>query len=296
MGFLEDNLVSFVNGLAIGFLLFILAVGLSLVFGLMDVLNLAHGALFLLGAYIGFQIAPDGGALRWVVAIGVALAVGLVLGGVLAGMSRPLTGRGHLDQALLTLGVAFVLTDVAALIWGNDDRSLASPDVLSGPVTVAGQTFPLYRLALIVVGAVLAAVVYYAFEKTQLGAIVRAAVADRSMVDALGVNTNRVLLGVFGVGAAMATFAGILGAPVLGVSPGVDDRVLLLALITVVIGGLGSIRGALVAALLIGQIDTTGVALLGRVGYAGFSGFLLFGAMAAVLLLRPEGLFGTSSA
>lgn len=284
----DANTVSILNGVARGLLLFTMAVGLSLIFGLMDVLNLAHGAVFLLGAYVGFQIAPTGG--RFLVAVLLAIALGVVLGGGLAAAARPLAGRGHLDQALLTLGLAFILSDVAAMIWGSDYRSLPPPSFLRGSTSLFGNAYPTYRLGVIVVGIVIAAMVYLGFERTQLGALVRASVADRTMVSALGINVNVVLVGVFAIGSALAAFGGVIGAPVLGVRPGLDWDVLILALIVVVVGGLGSIKGALVGALLIGQVQSLGVALLPQL-----AAFLLFGAMAAVLLVRPEGLFGDAT-
>ncbi|CAN5727210.1 branched-chain amino acid ABC transporter permease [soil metagenome] len=290
--FFDANAISILNGVARGLLLFTMAVGLSLIFGLMDVLNLVHGAVFLLGAYIGFSLAPSGSStLAFVLALGVALVAGIVLGGGLAATVRPLRGRGHLDQALLTLGLAFVLSDVISIIWGDDFRSLAPPPVLGGSVTVFGNAYPLYRLAVIVVGLVIAAAVYYAFERTDLGAVVRAAVSDRAMVSALGINTNVVLIGVFATGSALAAFGGLVGAPVLGVRPGLDWDVLILALIVVVVGGLGSIPGAFLGALLIGQVQALGVAL-----FPDIAPFLLFGAMAAILLIRPQGLFGDVTA
>lgn len=288
VSWLDANTVSMLNGVARGLLLFTMAVGLSLIFGLMDVLNLAHGAIFLLGAYIGFQFAPGGaGTALFLLAVVVAVAVGTMLGGGLAGAVRPIRSRGYLDQALLTLGLAFVLSDVTSIIWGEDYRSLPPPPFLAGSVQFFGHAYPTYRLAVIVVGLAIAVAVYLGFERTELGAVVRAAVSDRAMLSALGVNVNRVLAGVFAVGTALAAFGGLVGAPVLGVRPGLDWDVLILALIVVVIGGLGSIVGAFVGALIIGQVQSLGVALVPEL-----AAFLLFGAMAVILLLRPQGLFG----
>lgn len=290
--FFSANSISILNGVARGLLLFTMAVGLSLIFGLMDVLNLVHGAVFLLGAYIGFSLAPSGSTtLAFALALAVASVVGIALGGGLAATVRPLRGRGHLDQALLTLGLAFVLSDVISIVWGDDFRSLSPPPLLRGSVTVFDNAYPLYRLAVIAVGLVIAAGVYYAFERTDLGAVVRAAVSDRAMVSALGINTNLVLVGVFAAGSALAAFGGLVGAPVLGVRPGLDWDVLILALIVVVVGGLGSIPGAFLGALVIGQVEALGVAL-----FPDIAPFLLFGAMAAILLVRPQGLFGDVTA
>lgn len=285
----DTNLVSALNGLAIGCLLFLLAAGLSLVFGMMDVLNLAHGAVFLVGAYAAYALT-DGGV-TWVAfagAVGVALVAGALCGGVLAGLSRPLAARGHLDQALLTLGCALVLADLVVLAFGRDVHAVGAPPGLDGSVDVVGQAYPVYRLALIGVGLALALVIYVVVERTRLGALIRAAVADRAMVEGMGVDSRKVLLGVFAAGCGLAAFAGAIGAQIYGARPGLEDSILLLALVVVVIGGLGSVKGALIGALLIGQVESVGRALL-----PDLAPFLLFGAMALVLLVRPRGLFGS---
>jgi branched-chain amino acid transport system permease protein len=284
--FLSDNSVTIVNGLARGLVLFMIAIGLSLIFGLMDVLNLAHGAVFLLGGYAAVQLAPDGSG--FLVALIVAAVLGLIFGGGMASAVRPIAARGHLDQALLTLGAAYILAELASIVWGDRYYSPAPPPALAGATEIFGRFFPTYRLVVIGFGLVIALAAYLLFERTQLGAIVRATVADRGMVAAMGINTTLVLVGVFGIGTALAAIGGVLAAPILGLRPGIDSQVLLLALIVVVIGGLGSIKGALVGALLIGQVESLGVALVPEL-----SAFLLFGAMAAVLLVRPAGLFGS---
>ena len=280
-------LVSVLNGVAIGFLLFILAIGLSLIFGMMDVLNLGHGALFLTGGYLAWSVAGDdpswGGFLA---ALALAAVVGMAAGGVLATMVEPLRRRGHLDQALLTLGVALVVAELLALFFGRDVRSVNPPPGLDSTVSVFGEPYPVYRLALIGVGAVLAVVVHLVVERTTVGSLVRATVADREMVSAIGVPEHRVRFAVLGLGSLAATVAGVLGAPIYGARPGLDSTVLILALVVIVIGGLGSVRGALVGALLIGQIES-----LGRVLLADAASFILFGALAIVLIARPQGLF-----
>lgn len=278
-------LVSVLNGFAIGFLLFILAVGLSVVFGMMDVLNLAHGALFLGGAYLGAAFAGSWGG--FLAALGIAAALGVVAGGVLSLMTEPLRRRSHLDQALLTLGVAFVASELLIIAFGDDPLSVAAPPALDGSVTVLGAVYPTYRLVLIGVGALLALAVYLVVERTRLGALVRATVADREMVATIGVDNRLLKAGVFAVGSLLATTAGVLGGPIYGARPGLDATVLILALVVVVIGGLGSVRGALVGALIIGQVDT-----LGRLLLPELASFVLFAALAVVLVLRPQGLFG----
>jgi branched-subunit amino acid ABC-type transport system permease component len=277
---LEANLVSVLNGFAIGFLLFILAVGLSLVFGMMDVLNLAHGALFLGGAYLGASLG--GGGASWtgfLGALAIAAVAGLAAGGVLSLMTEPLRNRSHLDQALLTLGVALVVSELLIVVFGDDPLAVGAPPGLDGSVAVFGAAYPTYRLALIGVGALLALAVYLVVDRTRIGALVRATVADREMVAALGVDNRLVKAAVFAVGSMLATTAGV------------DSTVLILALVVVVIGGLGSVRGALVGALIIGQIESLGRALL-----PDFASFILFGALALVLVLRPRGLFGATAA
>jgi len=279
-------LVSVLNGLAIGSLLFILAVGLSIVFGMMDVLNLAHGALFLGGAYLGAAFAGSWGG--FLAALALAAVGGLAAGVLLSLMTEPLRKRSHLDQALLTLGVAFVVAELLIIAFGDDPLSVAAPPALDGSVSILGATYPTYRLVLIGVGAVLALVVYLVVERTRVGALVRATVADREMVAALGVDNRMVQATVFAVGSLLAATAGVLGGPIYGARPGLDAAVLILALVVVVIGGLGSVRGALVGALIIGQVDT-----LGRLLLPEFASFILFAALALVLVLRPHGLFGS---
>ena len=278
-------LVSVLNGLAIGFLLFILAVGLSIVFGMMDVLNLAHGALFLGGAYVGAAFSGSWGG--FLAALAIAAVGGLIAGALLSLMTAPLRRRSHLDQALLTLGVAFVVAELLIIAFGDDPLSAAAPPALDGSVTVLGAVYPTYRLVLIGVGAVLAVGVYLVVERTRVGALVRATVADRDMVATIGIDNRLVTTAVFAVGSLLATTAGVLGGPIYGARPGLDATVLILALVVVVIGGLGSVRGALVGALIIGQVDTIGRMLLPEL-----ASFVLFAALALVLVVRPQGLFG----
>ncbi|MEX5718701.1 branched-chain amino acid ABC transporter permease [Geodermatophilus maliterrae] len=288
IGWFDQNLVSILNGFAIGSLLFILAVGLSIVFGMMDVLNLAHGALFLVGAYLAWNLLSDGATWGgFLAALGIAALVGLLAGGVLSVMTEPLARRPILDQALLTLGVSLVVAEVLSIVYGNDALSVGAPPGLAESVSFLGRSYPAYRLALIGVGLVLAAVVYVVVERTSVGALVRASVADREMVSAMGIDNRKVKVAVLGIGSMLATVAGVLGAPVYGARPGLDDTILILALVVVVIGGLGSVKGALVGALVIGQVESLGRALLPDV-----ASFILFGTLALVLVLRPRGLFG----
>ena len=284
----DVHVISLLNGLAIGSLLFILSVGLSLIFGMMDVLNLAHGVLFLAGAYAAWWIAGD--AASWsgfLAALGVAAAVGAAAGTALAAAVERLGRRSHLDQALLTLGLTLIAADALSAAFGDDVHSINPPPGLDGSVAVLGKAYPVYRLVLIGLGAVLAGAVHLVVERTAIGALIRATVADRDMVASIGVDARRVRLWVFAVGAMLAAVAGVLGAPVYGARPGLDGTALMLALVVVVIGGLGSVRGALFGALVIGEIES-----LGRAVLSNLASFVLFGALAVVLVLRPRGLFG----
>jgi branched-subunit amino acid ABC-type transport system permease component len=284
--FINDNFSSILNGVALGMLIFILAVGLSLIFGLLDVLNLAHGSLYLLGTYLGYQLVEREGV-PFLPALLISIPFGIVLGLVLHGFMRPIRGRGHLDQVLLTLGLVFIVGDLISIIWGTEAYSITPPHFLLQSVVLAGHYYPPYRLAVMGVGVVLAIALYLVFERTQLGAILRASVEDAAMVGALGINVRRVRLAVLVAGAALATAAGVIGGPILAVYPGLGDYVLLLALIVVVIGGLGSIPGAFVGALVMGEVQSLGVALIPQI-----ASFALFGAMAVILVVRPTGLFG----
>lgn len=286
-GWLDIGVIAVLNGLAIGLLLFVVALGLSLVFGMMDLLNLAHGALFLAGAYGAWLLAGERPTWTgWLAALGVAVVAGALVGGGLSFLTEPLAHRSHLEQALLTLGLALVVAELLSAAFGEDVRGVDPPPGLDGTVSVLGNPYPMYRLALIAVGAGLALATHLVVERTPLGALVRATVADRDMVAAVGIDARLVRAGVFIAGSVLATTAGALGSPVYNARPGLDSTILILALVVVVIGGLGSVRGALVAALLIGQIESTGRALL-----SDLASFLLFGALAIVLALRPRGLF-----
>ncbi|MGY1710568.1 branched-chain amino acid ABC transporter permease [Geodermatophilus sp. SYSU D00758] len=286
IGWFDANLVSILNGFAIGSLLFILAVGLSIVFGMMDVLNLAHGAFFLVGSYLSVTFLAGASWGGFLTALGVAALVGLLAGGLLSGMTEPLARRPILDQALLTLGISLIVAEVLSIVYGNDVRSVRPPPGLRGSVDVAGDAYPTYRLLLIGIGLALALVVWLVVERTSIGALVRASVADREMVSAMGIDNRKVKVAVLGLGSVLATVAGVLAAPVYGARPGLDETILLLALVVIVIGGLGSIRGALIGALVIGQVESLGRALL-----PDLASFILFGTLALVLVIRPRGLF-----
>ena len=280
----EALLTNAINGLAYGLLLFLLAAGLSIILGMMDVINLSHGSFFMVGGFIGISLVDDLGFwLALVVAVIVVAALGLV---VELALLRPLYDRGHLDQILLTFGLALIIEDAAEWIWGTRIQSLATPEALSGTVGILGASVPAYRLLIIFVGLLLGFGLWFVLERTRVGAIIRAGVSDREMVSALGFNITAVFAGVFVFGVALAAFAGFIGAPVLGVYPGLDFEVLILALIIVVIGGLGSLTGVFWVSLLVGITQTFGQAF-----FPSLAAIIIYLIMAAVLLLRPEGLF-----
>jgi len=290
LGWLDANLISIVDGVAFGLLYFTLAVGLSLIFGMMDVLNLAHGTLYLGGAYLAYRLA-DGGWPGLLLALGAGLVIGLAGGALLTALTQPLGHRGHLDQALLTLGVSIVGAEIFAIVTAGEYLPVAAPAALADSTPLAGHAYPVYRLVFIGVAGLLAVAGYLVFERSSIGALVRATVADREMVRALGIDTRKVLLGVFAAGAVLAAVGGVLGAPILQPGPRVDEHVLLMSLIVVVIGGLGSVRGALLGALLVGQVETLGRAIVPQ-----YAGWLLFAVMFAVLAARPRGLVALARA
>jgi len=293
LGWLADNSGVILNGVAMGLLLFMMAVGLSIVFGLLDVLNLAHGAFFLIGSYVGYRVAGETTATwgSFLLALLVAVVLGALIGVGLMLLTRPLLSRGHLDQALLTLGLALVIGELLLLFFGRNDHAMAAPPELAGSVEIFDAKYPVYRLAVIVFGAFVAAVVWYVFERTSAGALVRATVADSDMVKAIGIDVRKVSAVTFVLATVLAVTGGVLSGPIKGVTSGLGDETLLLALVVIVIGGLGSVVGTLVASLLIGLVQNLGVILMPEIG-----SFLLFGAMALVITFRPQGLFPTVAA
>lgn len=280
--------VQFLNGLAYSLLLFLVAAGLSLIFGLMDVINLAHGAFYMVGAYLGLSVARAVGSF-WIALIVSPLIIG-VMGLLLeAGLLRPIYARGHLDQVLLTFGLAFIFMDLTRWIWGGNVLSFPAPPGLTDSVSLMGAVFPKYRLFVIAMGLLLAAGLWMLVERTRLGAIVRAGVTDRELVRGFGIPIALVLGLVFAAGAALAALSGVIAAPIVSLAPGMDFSTLLVALIVVVAGGLGTLKGAFWGSLLIGEAQTFGQAL-----FPDLALFLIFAIMAAVLMIKPSGLFGAS--
>jgi branched-subunit amino acid ABC-type transport system permease component len=273
------------NGISFGALLFILAAGLSLIFGMMDVVNLAHGAFYMLGAYVTLAVVQSTGQF-WLALVAAPLAVGLV-GLVLEPLLlRRLRGR-HLDQVLLTIGVSLVIADLIGLTFGREIHSIPLPAGIDRSISVLGGDYPVYRLFVIALGVALAAVLTFVHRRTALGALIRAGVDDAEMLDALGVDTDRLFSITFAVGAALAGLAGVIAAPVFGIFPGMDVDALIYSLIVVVIGGLGTLSGAIAGAALVGPAQT-----FGSVVFPQFALALIFAIMALVLLLRPTGLLG----
>jgi branched-chain amino acid transport system permease protein len=283
--------VQLLNGLVAGMLLFIMAAGLSLIFGQLNIVNLSHGALYLLGGYLGLTIARQTNAF-WpalILAPPLVAVVGWLIVRLLLWRqeSAIAAGRRHLEQVLLTFGAALVLSDLIQWNWGATVASVPPPAFLAGQAPVFGLRFPVYRLALLAAGLVLALMMWLIFERTRLGMILRAGVADSQMVSGLGINVQRVFTLVFAAGAGLAALAGVLGAPVTTLYPGLDLEILMLTIVVVIVGGLGSLRGAFLGALLIGMADTIGKAL-----FPEFALFFIFSLMALVLVVRPHGLFG----
>jgi branched-chain amino acid transport system permease protein len=277
-------LTQVVNGASFGMLLFLVAVGLSLVLGLMGYLNLAHGAFVALGGYVGLTVIKTTGSFWLAILVGAlaAMLVGALLQRVLL-----LRFRTDLTQVLGTFGIILIMIDVALIGWGGVPQTLRLPPVLDGAVTILGGRFPVYRLALIVMGVLVFAGMWWFQERTRYGAVVRAGLDDRQMVEALGINIGLVSSLVFAFGALLAGAAGVIGGPIIGVQPLVPYDVLLFALIVIVIGGLGSIQGAFAAALIVGLTDNMGRALFPQLAY-----YTLFAPMALLLVFRPSGLFG----
>jgi branched-chain amino acid transport system permease protein len=276
--------IQLLNGLQYAMLLFLLSVGLSVVFGLMNFINLAHGTLYMLGAFIGLSLAHLTGSF-WV-----ALALApLIAGGlgalVYAVLLRRVQGESPMKQVLVTFGLIFIGIDVVRMIWGDYEDAIAAPALLADSVRIWGQLYPAYRLFVIALGLAVALVLWLGLERTRLGAVVRAGVDDRVMAASLGINIDAAFFSVFCLGCWLAGLAGVVVAPVLQIYPGMDVAILIPTLIVVVVGGPGSLKGALLGSLLIGMAETFGAVLL-----PDFSSFMIYAVMVLVLLLRPGGL------
>jgi branched-subunit amino acid ABC-type transport system permease component len=274
------------NGLAYGALLFLLAVGLTLIFGMLDVVNLAHGSFYMLGAYAGLVMISATGSF-WLALLAAPLAVGLVGMGIERVCLRPLYRRPPLDQVLLTFGFIYLFEDLIKAIFGGKIRSIPAPALFASSVTVGDFTYPSYRLFVIAFGLTVAVALWLLLERTRLGSIIRAGVYDVEMTAGLGINIHRVFTGVFAVGAALAGLSGVIAGPIQSAFPAMGVGILIPALIVVVVGGLGSLKGSLAGSLIIGQAETFGKAWLPEVAM-----LIIYVVMALVVLLRPQGLFG----
>lgn len=294
------------NGLQLGFMLFLLAAGLTLVFGVMDMINLAHGSLYMVGAFLAAWLTRVSGSFL-VGALGAVLLTALFGMLLETSLLRTLYARDHLSQVLATFALILILNDGVKMVFGND-LPLAIPKTLDGPVQILpGLVYSSWRLLIIGVGVVIALLLYLLVQKTRVGALVRAGASNREMSSAMGVNVGRLFTLVFGLGAALCAVAGSLLAPLLAVQVGMGENILILAFVVVVIGGIGSIRGALIGALLVGTVDTLGRTLLQQLlrdalppqwasaagpALASISVYLL---MIVMLVFRPQGLFPVRS-
>jgi branched-chain amino acid transport system permease protein len=281
-------IVQTLNSLALGGLLFLLAAGFSLIFGLMRIANLTHGSLYMLGAYVGVTIlkfVPN----LWLAAL-IGGAVIAVFGGLIERfILRALAGNA-LGQVLVTLGISFIVADFCLIVWGGDPIPVQTPLALQQPLRIGGVAFPTYRLVVLAIAVVTAIALYLLMERTRIGAMIRAGVDDMQMARAVGIPVSKLFTAVFCLGAALAGAGGIIGGPIMSAYPGLDADMLPLALIVVILGGVGSLLGAFVGSFLIGAIYTFGTALLPDLAYV-----ILFLPMIVVIAFRPRGLFGRKS-
>lgn len=281
-----EFLIQLLNSIQYGLLLFLLASGLTLIFGIMGVVNLAHGSFYMLGAYLAYALTGLFGSLTLAIIGGALLAV--AFGWVLEWMLfRHFYQRDHLDQVLLTFGLIYIFEELRSMLWGDDVHSVPIPDLLSASIPLTENlSYPVYRLFISGVCIVLAIGLYLLISKTRLGMKIRAGAFNRDMTEALGVNIKLIHAIVFALGVGLAAVAGMIAAPIASVYPNMGSQVLIMCFVVVVIGGIGSVRGALIAALLVGLVDTFGKVLL-----PSMSGMLVYLLMAVVLLWKPEGLF-----
>jgi len=278
-------LILSINSVTLGGLLFLLSAGFSLIFGLMRIPNLTHGSMFMLGAYLGVSFIAWGAGF-WLAALLAGLGVALFGGIVERFVLRRLVGA-ELAQVLVTLGLSFMVADVCLMVWGGDPISVATPASLRGATPVFGLAFPTYRLAIIVIAAVIAAALWALLDRTRLGAMIRAAVDDPAMARVVGIRVSHLFTIVFSLGAGLAGFAGVIGGPILSVYPGLDQDMLPLALVVVILGGTGRLVGSVVGSFVVGFLYNFGQAMFPELAYV-----VLFLPMLVVLVIRPQGLFG----
>jgi len=289
-------LIQLLNGVQYGLLLFLVSSGLTLVFGIMGIINVAHGSFYMVGAYLAWSLTGQLGSF-WL-AVPAAIVISVIIGLALEfALINKLYSRDHLYQVLLTYGLILIFEELRSVLWGDDVRGVAIPQVLSASIALTDTlSYPVYRLWISVVCLVVAALMYWVIQKTRLGMMIRAGYANREMVQSLGINIQLVYRVVFAAGITLAAFAGMIAAPVSAVFPGMGNQVLIICFVVVVIGGMGSVKGAMVASLLIGLVDTFGKVLHLEIG--GFkvlpelSSMTVYLLMAVILLWRPEGIFG----
>ncbi|MEQ8250280.1 MAG: branched-chain amino acid ABC transporter permease [Oceanibaculum nanhaiense] len=275
------------NGLQLGTMLFLMAAGLTLVFGIMHLINLAHGSLYMIGAYVAATVQQATGSftLGLLAALPAAALTGMAMEAIAL---RRLYDRDHLDQVLATFGLILFFNELVKIVWGPQAYFMAVPEALSGSVEILpGAPYPAYRLAIVATGIAAALFLYLLITRTRIGMLIRAGATNREMVNALGVNVDRLYMLVFGLGAALAGLAGVMAGPLLALEVGMGENILILAFVVIVIGGIGSVRGAFVAALLVGLADTFGRVLLP----GALSEMTIYILMAAILVWRPQGLF-----
>ncbi len=275
------------NGLQLGVMLFLMSAGLTLVFGIMNLINLAHGSLYMLGAYLAATFQQWTGS--FLLAVVLAAPCVMLIGALIeVSVLRRLYDRDHLDQVLATFGMILFFNELVRIIWGPQAYFMRIPSWLSGTVNILpGLPYPAYRLAIVAAGMAAAVGLYVLIARTRLGMIIRAGASNREMVGALGVNIKLLFTFVFALGATLAGFAGMMAGPILSVETGMGESILILTFVVIVIGGIGSVRGAFVASLLVGAADTFGRVLLP----AALASMLIYILMAAVLFWRPRGLF-----
>jgi branched-chain amino acid transport system permease protein len=273
------------NGVSYGALLFLLAGGLSLIFGMMRIVNMTHGSYYLLGGYVGLSVIWRTG-IFWLGLLVAAVAIAVI--GVLQWHTflKRLSGQ-ELGQVLTTMGFALIFQDLALIIWGGDPYTIPVPPALAGSWQVGDIHFPVYRVFIMAVAALVALVLWLVVERTRVGAQIRATVDDPEMARGVGIDVYRISLGVFALGAVLAAVAGVVAGGFVGVYPGADFEILPYAFVVVIVGGLGSLKGALIGSVMVGILDNVGKALFPELSY-----FTLFAPMAAILAIRPTGLFG----
>lgn len=278
--------VQLINGVQYGLLLFLIASGLTLVFGVMGILNLAHGSMYMVGAYLVWYFVAITGSFTAAAILSAVIALGL---GILIErlLIQRLYNRNHLDQVLLTIGMIFVFNSLQSILWGNDPYGVAVPEALSSSVPFTdNSSYPVYRIFAAAICIAIAAALYFVVSKTRLGMLIRAGESNREMVEALGVNIKSLYTIVFAIGVMLAAISGIIAAPMSSIVPGMGESVLITCFVVVVIGGMGSIKGAFVGALLVGVISTYAAVLIPTM-----SNMIIYIFMILVLLVKPQGLF-----